>query len=118
MRRGRSRHARGLAAVLVVAGLALAGCRGGGSGIAVAAVGRATVTEVVEAPANVEARATSTLTATADGTVVRLYVRDGERVGAGQLVAQISSPDTQARLRSAQSQLAQAESAVPAAPPA
>jgi HlyD family secretion protein len=102
---------------LVLIALAASGCRGGGSGIAVAAVGRATVTEVVEAPANVEARATSTLTATSDGTIAKLYVRDGQRVAGGALVAQISSPETQARLRSAQQQLVQAEAAIPAAPP-
>jgi len=101
----------------VVAGLALSACRGGADGVEVAQVGRATVTEVVEAPANVEARASSTLTATGDGTVAAVYVRDGERVDAGTVVAQISSPDAQARLRSAQSQLARATAATPTAPP-
>jgi multidrug efflux pump subunit AcrA (membrane-fusion protein) len=100
-----------------VAALTLSACRGGGEGIEVAAVGRGTVSEVVEAPAKVEARATSTLTAAADGTLGALYVKDGQRIAAGTLVARISSPDAQARLRSARSALAQAEAGVPAAPP-
>jgi multidrug efflux pump subunit AcrA (membrane-fusion protein) len=72
---------------------------------------------VVEAPANVEARASSTLTATGDGTVAAVYVRDGERVDAGTVVAQISSPEAQARLRAAQSQLARASAATSTPPP-
>jgi HlyD family secretion protein len=95
----------------------VAACRGGDDGIGVATVGRATVTEVVEAPANVEARASSTVTATGDGTIAAVYVRDGERIAAGSLVARISSPDAQARLRSARSQLAQATAATSTAPP-
>ena len=107
----------GPAVALLAAGAVLAACRGGGGGIEVATAGRGTVTEVVEAPANVEARATSALTATGDGTIAAVYVRDGQRVDAGTIVAQISSPQAQARLRSARSQLAQAEAAVPTAPP-
>jgi multidrug efflux pump subunit AcrA (membrane-fusion protein) len=113
----RRAHALGPATVVLLAGLGLSGCRGGGNGIEVAPVGRDTVTEVVEAPANVEARATSTLAATGDGTLAALYVRDGQRVTAGTVVARISSPDAQARLRAAHSQLAQAEAATPTAPP-
>ena len=113
----RPAQALGPITVLMVVGLAVSGCRGGGSGIEVAPVGRDTVTEVVEAPANVEARATSTLTATGDGTLAAVYVRDGQRVNAGTIVARIASPDAQARLGQARSQLAQADAATPTAPP-
>jgi multidrug efflux pump subunit AcrA (membrane-fusion protein) len=106
----------GPAVALLAAGVVLAACRSSGGGIELAAAEFGTVTEVVEAPANVEARATSALTATGDGTLAAVYVRDGQRVDAGTIVARISSPQAQARLRSARSQLAQAEAAVPTAP--
>ncbi|MEN3360222.1 MAG: HlyD family secretion protein [Mycobacteriales bacterium] len=104
--------------MLVALALGLSGCTGGGNaGIELGDVDRATVTEVVEAPANVQARATVTVTATGDGTVGKLYVTDGQRVPAGAILAMISSPDAQARLRSARTAAAQAEAASPTAPP-
>src|SRR5439155_471551 len=114
---GVKRPRLGAAMATAAVGLALTGCTGGGgAGIEIGTVVTATVTEVVEAPANVQARATTTLTATGDGTLAALYVKDGQRVPAGALVAKISSPDAQARLRSAQVGAAQAEAATPAAP--
>jgi multidrug efflux pump subunit AcrA (membrane-fusion protein) len=105
-------------AAVAVAALALTGCTGNGNdGIEVGTVGRATVTEVVEAPANVQARATATLTATGDGTLAKLYVTDGQQVPAGAILATISSPDAQTRLRTARTAAAQAEAATPGAPP-
>ena len=63
------------------------------------AAGRSTVTEVVEAPATVQARATSTLSlAGRPGPSRKVYVRDGERVAAGTLLVRISSPETTAQL--------------------
>jgi multidrug efflux pump subunit AcrA (membrane-fusion protein) len=86
----------------------LTGCTGDDeAAVEVATVGLATVAEVVEAPATVEARATTTLTSPASGEVARVFVRDGQRVGAGTLVARISSPETTARLAQARAQLAQ-----------
>jgi multidrug efflux pump subunit AcrA (membrane-fusion protein) len=99
-----------------VAVVLLTGCTGDESGIEVAAAGRSTVTEVVEAPATVQARASTTLTAPAAGEVARVYVKDGERVGAGTLIARISSPETTGRLTQARAALAQAESSAPGAP--
>jgi HlyD family secretion protein len=105
-------------AAVAVLSLGLSACTGGkNSGIEVGTVARATVTEVVEAPANVAARATVTVTATGDGTVAKLYVTDGQKVPAGAILAMISSPDAQARLRTARTAAAQAEAATPAAPP-
>jgi multidrug efflux pump subunit AcrA (membrane-fusion protein) len=83
--------------------LVLAGCTGGGDpAIEVATVSRATVVEVVEAPATVTARATATVSSPADGTVARLRVREGQRVRAGQVLLRVESPDTRRRLRQAQ----------------
>nr|BFE85564.1 hypothetical protein GCM10020093_081650 [Planobispora longispora] len=62
---------------------------------------RAPVTEVVEAPATVSARATAVLRSPAQGTVRKLYVRDGQRVEKGQILAKISSPQAEEQLRQA-----------------
>lgn len=67
----------------------------------VAPVTRTTVSEVVEAPATVGARATATLTAPASGTVARLYVQDGDAVKKGQILARISSPQARQQLSAA-----------------
>lgn len=107
---------RGATAAVAVAAVVLTGCTAEESGIEVAAVGRSTVTEVVEAPATVQARATTTLTSPAAGEVARVFVKDGQRVGAGTLVARISSPETTGRLTQARAQLAQVESSAPGAP--
>ncbi|MFL6127627.1 MAG: efflux RND transporter periplasmic adaptor subunit [Mycobacteriales bacterium] len=107
---------RGATAAVAVAAAVLTGCTGDNSGIEVAAVGRSTVTEVVEAPATVQARASTTLAAPAAGEVARVYVKDGERVGAGTLIARISSPETTGRLTQARAALAQAEASTPGAP--
>ena len=92
--------------------LVLAGCTGGGDpDVVVAEVGRATVVEVVEAPATVTARATATVSAPADGSVARLRVRDGQQVRAGQVLLRVESPETRRRLRQAQRADARAASA-------
>jgi multidrug efflux pump subunit AcrA (membrane-fusion protein) len=81
-----------------------------------AAVGRSTVSEVVEAPATVQAAASTTITSPATGTVAAVYVKDGERVAAGTLLARISSPQAQAQLTQARSALAQVDSSAPSSP--
>lgn len=107
---------KGVTAAVAVAAVVLTGCTDDDTGVEVAAAGRSTVTEVVEAPATVQARATTTLTAPASGEVAKVYVKDGEQVGAGTLVARISSPETTGRLTQARSALAQAQAAGPGAP--
>lgn len=108
---------RSATAAVAVAGVLLTGCTGGDEpAVQVAAVGRSTVTEVVEAPATIQARATSTLSSPATGTVRQVYVRDGERVGAGTLLVRIESPQTTAQLTRARAQLAQVDSAAPGSP--
>lgn len=75
-------------------------------GIAVDEVRRSTVTEVVDAPASVTARAVATLTAPADGTLASLAVAPGATVAKGALVAVIDSPSAQKRLADAEAALA------------
>jgi HlyD family secretion protein len=107
---------KGATAAVAVSAVLLTGCTGSSSGIQVAAAGRSTVSEVVEAPATVQAAASTTVTAPATGTVEAVLVRDGERVAAGTLLARISSPQTEAQLTQARSALAQVDSAEPDSP--
>lgn len=103
--------ARATAYAAVVA-LVLTACSGDPTeGVRVAEVGRATVSEVVEAPATVTARATATVSAAADGSVAELRVRDGERVRRGQVLLRIESPSARRALRKARQADAQAASA-------
>jgi multidrug efflux pump subunit AcrA (membrane-fusion protein) len=74
--------------------------------VATAAVGRSTVTEVVDVPASVTAHAVATLTAPADGTLARLLVAPGASVRKGAVVAVIDSPSARKRLADARSALA------------
>lgn len=66
---------------------------------------------MIDAPATVTARAAATLTAPADGTVSSLPVQPGQRVRPGQVLAVISSPSAQQRLRQARDALRAAERA-------
>jgi HlyD family secretion protein len=101
-----------LVAVAIVAAVALAGCTGGGGAdVVVAPVGRATVVEVVEAPATVAARATATLSSPADGSVAELRVHEGQQVRTGQVLLRVESPSARRDLRQARSADAQAASA-------
>ena len=96
----------------VAIALLLAGCSADDdAGIEVAPAGRATVVEVVEAPATVEARATATVSAAADGTIADLRVREGQQVRRGQVVLRIESPSARRNLRQARQADAQAAAA-------
>lgn len=97
---------------LVAAPASLGACSGGGaSGIGTAKVGYATVAQVVQASANVVAKAQVTLNAPAAGRLVALDVHDGERVTAGQVLGVIDSPGARQQLAEAKKALAQAPSA-------
>jgi multidrug efflux pump subunit AcrA (membrane-fusion protein) len=109
---------KGATAAVAVSAVLLTGCTGNSSGIQVAAVGRSTVSEVVEAPATVQAAASTTVTSPATGTVEAVFVRDGQRVAAGTLLFHISSPQAEAQLTQARSALAQVDSAAPGSPAA
>ncbi|MFI6513965.1 efflux RND transporter periplasmic adaptor subunit [Spirillospora sp. NPDC050679] len=94
-----------LAVAAALAAGAVSACGGGEpERFQLGRVARGDVTEVVEAPATVTARATATLRSPAEGTIGRLYVGDGDRVREGQILAKVESP-------AAREQLAQAEEA-------
>ncbi|MDP9396201.1 MAG: biotin/lipoyl-binding protein, partial [Actinomycetota bacterium] len=89
--------------VLLASAVLLAACSGEERApVRTAEVGRETVAEVVEAPATVEARASATVSAAADGRVAVLRVREGSRVRAGQVLLRIESPQARAALRRAE----------------
>jgi multidrug efflux pump subunit AcrA (membrane-fusion protein) len=81
----------------------LTGCSGEDEKpVTVAEAVSATVTEQVEAPGSVVARATATISSPATGRVVNLQVKEGQRVEAGQAMFVVDSPDAKANLRQAQ----------------
>jgi multidrug efflux pump subunit AcrA (membrane-fusion protein) len=103
---------RALAPLALLGALVLAACTGEAApSVEVGPVSRSTVTEVVEAPANVAARATATVTAPATGTVAALAVRDGQRVTRGQVLLRIDSPAARRSLAQAEQADSQAASA-------
>lgn len=105
----RSLDALGVAALVLVS---VGACSGGGvPGVQLGTVGRATVTEVVEAPATVSAKASATVTAAADGRVAELAVREGQVVRSGSVLLRIDSPSAQRQLSEARRADAQAASA-------
>ncbi|HEY6746573.1 MAG TPA: efflux RND transporter periplasmic adaptor subunit [Mycobacteriales bacterium] len=107
---------KGATAAVAVSAALLTGCSGDSTDIQTAVVGRSTVSEVVEAPATVQAAATTTLTSPATGEVEQVLVKDGQRVAAGTVLARISSPQTTAQLTQARSALAQVEASGPSSP--
>jgi multidrug efflux pump subunit AcrA (membrane-fusion protein) len=111
VRRVPSRPVALFAACAVALTLTAASCGDEPSDIALGRASRATVVEVVDAPASVTARAAATLTAPADGTLAALRVDAGDRVRAGQILAIIDSPTAQARLKQARQALAAARRA-------
>jgi multidrug efflux pump subunit AcrA (membrane-fusion protein) len=69
------------------------------------------VTEVVDVPASVTARAVATLTAPADGKLTKIAVEPGANVKAGNIVAVVDSPSARKRLADARASLNAASSA-------
>lgn len=100
-----------LFAVVALTGTTAASCGDEKSPVTVAQVSRSPVAEVIDAPAMVTARAAATLTAPADGTLASLRVQPGQRVTKGQVLAVISSPSAQDRLRQAREALRAAKRA-------
>ncbi|WP_344140535.1 biotin/lipoyl-binding protein, partial [Luedemannella flava] len=101
-----------LAALLTTAALALtaASCDTSDDGISTDNVRRATVSEVVDVPATITARAAATLSAPSDGRLARLTVTSGTRVRKGQVIAVIDAPAARKRLKDARAALAAASS--------
>lgn len=82
-----------LIAPVALAALVLAACSGeAASPVDVGRAARGSVTEVVEAPANVVARASATVAAPAAGTVASLPVTDGQHVSRGEVLLRVDSP--------------------------
>jgi multidrug efflux pump subunit AcrA (membrane-fusion protein) len=83
----------------------LSACTGGGEDgtdrFRLGRVSRSDVSELVEAPAKVAARATATVRSPSQGTIKRLYVKDGDRVREGDVLAKIDSPSARERLAQA-----------------
>jgi HlyD family secretion protein len=101
-----SRSSLALAAALIaLVGLTAASCGGANDDIGVGAAGRGDVVEVVDAPGTVTAKSVATLSAPADGTVVALAVKPGDKVAPGQVLAIIDSPSAQSRLDEARAAL-------------
>jgi HlyD family secretion protein len=96
-----------VAALAAVTALVMtaAACTDDTDPIGLGTAGRADVTEVVDAPATVTARAVATLTSPADGTLASVAVEPGAAVTPGQILAVIDSPAAQARLASAEEAL-------------
>jgi HlyD family secretion protein len=94
----------GAAAALGVAGvLVLGGCSSGDDGrYATESVRRADVVERVSAPGAVQAAGQAELKAPAAARVERLVVKDGQKVRAGELVAELSSDQVDQQVRQAQ----------------
>jgi multidrug efflux pump subunit AcrA (membrane-fusion protein) len=95
---------------LVLPLVTLVGCTGSdGADVELGTVDRATVTEVVEAPATVVAKASATVTAQAAGRIETLNVDEGQQVTAGDVLLTIDSPDAEEQLEQAQSAVDAAE---------
>ncbi|MFP5218180.1 MAG: efflux RND transporter periplasmic adaptor subunit [Actinomycetes bacterium] len=99
------------AAAVLTTGVLLANAGEDPPRVQVAEVVQAEVVEVVEAPGNVTARATATLTSPADGVVEAVLVRDGEAVTKGQVLVRLSSDSAQERLHAAETAAANAAAA-------
>jgi putative ABC transport system ATP-binding protein len=72
-----------------------------GRAVSVGRVERATVTEVVEAPGTVTARAVAAVTSPAEATVSQVLVADGTQVRRGTVLLRLDSPSATATLRAA-----------------
>lgn len=114
--RARRRGGRVWASALLVLGVGVGGCAGGGDGgvaepplaVRVANVEHRRVAEVVEAVATVSARHEVTLLARLAGTVAELPLPEGAILTPGVLLARIEASDLTARLERAQAEAARA----------
>jgi HlyD family secretion protein len=107
--RSRLRRAPLAVVALAVVSLSLStACDPSDDGISTGEVSRATVTEVVDVPASVTAKAVATLSSPADGTVAALAVSAGDTVTKDQVLAVVDSPTAQKRLSDAAGALAAA----------
>lgn len=90
---------------VVLVGLGAAACGDDPAPVALGSAARASVAELVDAPASVTARAVATLSAPADGVLTDLRVSPGDTVTAGQTLAVIDSSTARSRLDQAKQAL-------------
>lgn len=76
--------------------------------VTVQPAGTATLTDTVEVTGDVTASEDTTIGAKTPGKVVAVYVKDGDLVSAGQLLAQLDTTSLVAQLQQADAQVAQA----------
>ncbi|WP_326562377.1 efflux RND transporter periplasmic adaptor subunit [Micromonospora sp. NBC_01796] len=86
---------------VVLVSLGAAACGDEPTPVTLASASRASVAELVDAPASVTARAVATLSAPADGVLTDLRVDPGDTVTAGQILAVVDSPVARSRLEQA-----------------
>ncbi|MGW4465516.1 efflux RND transporter periplasmic adaptor subunit [Micromonospora sp. NPDC004704] len=86
---------------VVLVSLGAAACGDEPTPVTLASASRASVAELVDAPASVTARAMATLSAPADGVLTDLRVDPGDTVTAGQILAVVDSPVARSRLEQA-----------------
>ncbi|MEV4631078.1 HlyD family efflux transporter periplasmic adaptor subunit [Micromonospora sp. NPDC049523] len=90
---------------VVLVSLGAAACGEEPAPVTLASAARASVAELVDAPASVTARAVATLSAPADGVLADLRVAPGDTVTAGQILAVVDSPVARSRLEQAEQAL-------------
>ncbi|MEH1124541.1 HlyD family efflux transporter periplasmic adaptor subunit [Micromonospora sp. CPCC 206061] len=100
-----SRPAQLAAALVILLGATAASCGDDDPDVALGSASRATVAEVVDAPAAVTAKSAATLSAAADGTLAEMRVAPGDQVRKGQVLAIIDSPASESRLKQARQAL-------------
>jgi multidrug efflux pump subunit AcrA (membrane-fusion protein) len=92
----------------------VAGCAGdSGAPISTARADRTTVTEVVDAPGTVTARAQATVSAPASGSVAALLVDEGQMVHAGEVIMRLRSDQAQQSLQQAEAAVRDLASSTP-----
>lgn len=97
MSRTHSRGALVLGGTLVLLLLTAASCDDEDTGVRLGSATVGTVDEIVEAPGSVTARTAATVAAPAAGTIDELRVEPGDRVGKGDVLAVIDSPELRQR---------------------
>ena len=88
----------------------MAGCTGGTSKIATAAVTVGRVVETIDAAGSVSPRSQAVLTSPSDAVVAAVVISEGQKVTAGQVLVQLSSDTASRRLEAARVALASAGS--------
>jgi HlyD family secretion protein len=100
--------ASGLGLLVLIFGAALIGLRGAAPAIPVEILAEGPVTRILAVSGRIETDAQANVVATAAGKVIEISVEEGDRVTAGQVVAQIDPARQTAAVRQAEAGLASA----------